>query len=365
MTAPTDAGLDVIGESGAGAEAAIPVAIKSRPLMLSRRLAPWLLALALGLIPILSHRQSYINVGTLILIGAVGAIPLNMLQGLAGQLSVGNAAFMAVGGFTTGAVVTYWHTPFLVALPMSAVAGAIVGAGVGVPALRVRGLYLLLATLAFQYVSNYAFGYLEGAVQRPGGYNLPEVTVASIHILSPRDWYVVWLIAASVAMLILANVARSRVGRAWMAIRQSESMAASMGINVPRTIVTAFSITSAMIAVQGSLYVYFTGVVQANSFTLTLAIQYLAIVLIGGEGFLFGPLLGAVIVEGVPFWVNGLIPSTSRFAVHNADIQQAIYGLLIIVVLVLEPEGVAGLLSRSWRLLGRAVRLLHHGLRST
>jgi branched-chain amino acid transport system permease protein len=301
-----------------------------------------------------------VNVGVadLVLLAITGAVALNLLQGVAGQLSVGNAAFMAVGAFAAGSLVTYAHTSFLVTIVGSAVAGAIVGFIVGIPALRARGLYLLLATLALQYVSTYAFISYQNAAHEPGGFDLPLPTLGPWHIESETDWYILFAVVATVAIWVMSSVLRSSLGRTLLAVRESEALAASLGISVVKNIVLCFTITSCMIGIEGGLFAYYVGVVQSDSFTLALAIQYLAMVLLGGEGSVVGPVLGAIVIEALPYLLNNLLPTTGTLASDSADIQQVIYGLLIIAVLVFEPGGLSGLGSRLIRrATGRGPRL--------
>lgn len=126
-------------------------------------------------------------------------------------------------------------------------------------------------------------------------------------------------------------------------------MAAANGVNVSRSIVVVFGISAALIGLQGGLFAYYVGVVQYDTFTTTLAIQYLAMVLIGGEGSVIGPVLGAIVIESVPWLINRYVPSSGVVAAHTADVQAAIYGVLIIVVLIVEPKGLAGLGERIRR----------------
>lgn len=284
-----------------------------------------------------------LDVAVLVLLALPGAIALNMLQGIAGQVSVGNAALMGVGGFAAATFTFYLHVPFLVALCVGTVAGGLVGAIVAIPALRVRGLYLLLATLALQFVATYFFGIYQTAANQPAGFSMPTASLWGYQISSYSQWYWLLAIVCTLFQYIMVTVKRSRIGRSWMAIRESEQLAASKGINVPATIVVCFAVTSAIIGLQGVLVAYQVGLVDSQSYSLSLAIAYLTMVLVGGEGSTIGPILGAVVVEALPYLLNNVIPSGSNLAVHSPDIQQFAYGLLIVLVLIFEPEGLAGL----------------------
>lgn len=309
----------------------------------------------LVLVPAFFNDQ-VVGVANLILLATVGAVALNMLQGVAGQLSVGNAAFMAVGAFTTGELTVHLQTPFLVSLLASGAVGGVLGILVGFPALRVRGLYLLLATLAFQYVVAYVAQVIQTAGPGPAGFTIPEATIGSIQIATTRQWYTTWAIAASIALFLMANVRATKLGRAWMAIRASETMAGAMGINVARSVIGAFGITGVIVGIQGALFAYYVTVVQFDSFPLALAIQYLAMVLIGGEGSVAGPLVGAIVVQASGYVLSQILVGGGFIAQHTADLQQIIYGALIIIVLIVEPHGLVGIGHRVQALVARRIR---------
>jgi branched-chain amino acid transport system permease protein len=313
----------------------------------------WIAALALC--PVIVG-SVYLGVAILVLLAIPGGIALNLLQGIAGQVSVGNAAFLGVGGYAAATFTVELHTPFLVSLILGTLAAGVVGAIVAIPALRVRGLYLLLATLALQFIASYLFSVYQTAANQPAGFALPNPSLGGYQIVSDNQWYWVLAIAASVLLYAMVTIKRSWIGRSWMAIREDEKLAAAAGINVPASIVVCFTVTSAMIGLQGVLYAYRVGLVNSDSYTLTLAIAYVTIVLVGGEGSTAGPIVGAIVVEGLPYVLNKLIPAASTLAAHSADIQQAAYGLLIVLVLIAEPEGLAGVGRRLGRRAGAVTR---------
>ena len=337
-----------------------PVDLAAAPGRMGQRWPRWLAAVAaVAVIPRLVGNQG-IGQANLVLIATIGAVALNMVQGVAGQLSVGNAAFMAVGAFTVASFTHYLGLPFLVVIPLACVVAAILGLLVGIPAIRVRGIYLLIASLAFQYVTSFAFERYQSKAAGPAGFTIPIAQIGPWQVLSQTDWYVVWAAVALGALWLMSNVKRTRVGRSWMAIRANEDMAAASGVNVARTIVIVFGISAALIGLQGGLFSYYVGVVQYDTFTTDLAIQYVAMVLIGGEGSVLGPVLGALTIETVPWAINRYLPTTGFIAAHTADIQGAIYGVLIIAVLIFEPSGLTGIGSRLRRLAARHGRPAKH-----
>ena len=313
----------------------------------------WIAALALC--PVIVG-SVYLGVAILVLLAIPGGIALNLLQGIAGEVAVGNAAFLGVGGYAAATFTVELHTPFLVSLIFGTLAAGVVGAIVAIPALRVRGLYLLLATLALQFIASYLFSVYQTAANQPFGFALPNPSLGGYQIVSDNQWYWVLAIVASALIYAMVTIKRSWIGRSWMAIREDEKLAAATGINVPAFIVACFAVTSAMIGLQGVLYAYRVGLVNSDSYTLTLAIAYVTIVLVGGEGSTAGPIVGAIVVEGLPYVLNALIPATSSLAAHSADIQQAAYGLLIVLVLIAEPEGLAGVGRRLGRRAGAVTR---------
>lgn len=295
----------------------------------------------------------YLNLLNLIAIATIGVVGLNILMGLSGQVSVGNAAFMAVGAYTTAALVqANANLPFLAIVPLAGLAAAVVGAVVGLPALRLRGLYLVMSTLSAHFIVLYLVQRYQLSVVGPGGFFLPEAEVLGIVIDEAFEWFYVLGAFAGLSLLFFTNLLRSRFGRAWMALREGDIAAAILGVPVSSYKILAFVVSSFLIGIQGSLYGYYLQAVQVEAFNFDLAVQFIAMVIIGGQGSVLGSVFGAAFVTGLPFLVQRLAadlpsdaPGYGFVTAHIFDLQVALYGAAIILFLLLEPDG----LVEIWR----------------
>jgi branched-chain amino acid transport system permease protein len=284
-----------------------------------------------------------------VLLAVIGATALMLLTGFAGQVSLGHAGLLAAGAFTTGILVKELGAPFWVTLPASALMGAAIGVIFGLPSLRLRGLYLAVSTLALHFIVIYLGneyetrrGYSTGVVIDPpqlGGWVLYDA----------RAWYAVLAACAAATVLFAVNLLRSNTGRTWRAIHGRETVAEALGINVPAYKVLAFVINSVLTSMAGCLFAYYRGFVSAEAFSLFLTIQYVAMIIIGGMGSILGAVLGAVFVTLFPYLIEAMmnvlpIPafwSNSVFAVNYAA-----FGLVMILFLVFEPQGLVGIWRR-------------------
>jgi branched-chain amino acid transport system permease protein len=285
-----------------------------------------------------------------ILLSAIGAMALDLLMGTGGQVSIGNAAFLAGGAFAT-----VWASragvPFPFDVIIAAIACAVGGLVVGLPALRIRGMYLALATLAAFYLADFIGQKYQSDTVGAAGFFLKPIFTGTIGQQS-ASW--AWLLfGVVVATLILVSwLGSGRSGRAWRMIRDHEVAASAMGIPVARYKLLLFTITSAIIGVQGGLTAHFTGSVAYDSFTLTLSISVIAMILIGGLDSLAGPLIGAVVVTLMPVVlpdVIGLFVSSSNASQDAGNYSEVLYGLLIMVFMIKAPTGLAGLFRAGGR----------------
>lgn len=289
----------------------------------------------------------YVYTSVLVVLAGCGAVALNLLMGYAGQVSIGNAAFLAIGAFTAVGVAPYGG--FLVGILAGAVASGLAGFIIGIPSLRLRGFYLVLSTLALQQIVSFGFEQVQGATNTPAGYTLDIAKIGSYEIQSDTDWLILAVCVLAIFLLVTSLLERSRTGRAWKAIREHEPAASVIGIDVARYKLLAFVISSAMIGVEGVLLAYYAGVVDYHTYTLDLAVSYAAMVLIGGLGTLYGPLLGAILVTVIPVVLKqiGSSGSGGSFLTKNSSsLNLLIYGVLIVVVLLAEPGGLAALAGR-------------------
>jgi branched-chain amino acid transport system permease protein len=294
-----------------------------------------------------------VNVANLVALATLGALGLNLLIGVAGQMAIGSAAFLAVGAYTAVIFGAEMGLPFLVVLPLSAASAAAVGAVVGIPALRLRGLYLLIATLALHFVVLYVVTRYQSAKAGEVGFAFPPANVFGRQIDTPTEWYFVLTAFSAGAAIVVTNLLRSRFGRAWLAIRERDIAAEIIGINVTRTKISAFMVSAALTGLQGALFAYYLRLVTTASFGFDVAVQYVAMIIIGGLGSVLGSYLGAAFVVAIPFVLTtlaGHVPSdgvVGRLLTNNIfELQTAVYGAALIAFLLLEPRGLVHLWVR-------------------
>lgn len=318
---------------------------------------PWRLLLLASLIlmslafPLIASAHLLYIVSTMF-IAIMGALALNLLTGFAGQISLGHSALMAVGAFGS-----HWLSkfglPFILIVPSVMAFGAFLGIVVGAPALRLRGLYLVIATVGLHYIVAFAITDYQSRgdmLQALTGLQLPAATLPMITLDNPRKWYFFLLLALAVTTGFSINLVRTRTGRAWIAVRDRDIAAAALGINVAYYKILAFVVSSMLTCMTGSLLAYFVGSVSAEYFTLTLAVSYLAMVVIGGAGSVTGAYFGAIVVSLLPHGISGLfelVGSSPRITMaYIVPSQVVVFGLIMILFLVFEPKGLVGIWSR-------------------
>jgi branched-chain amino acid transport system permease protein len=309
------------------------------------------LAVVLLAVPFIAA-EYYLSIINLIFIAIVGAIGLNILVGNTGQVSIGHGAFMSVGAYTAANLIVRLHAPFWVAIPAGGAMAALVGAIVGIPSLRIRGIYLVISTLAAQLIIEWLINHvhaISGGTQ--ASINVPRPTVLGSELRTQQQFY--FFLAAFVVLAIIAalNLGRTRVGRAFIAIRDQDIAAEIMGINITRYKLTAFMISSFYAGVAGVLYTYFLGVANYEQFQIGVSIDYLAMIIIGGLGSIRGSILGAIFVTVLPLVVRQLLETlgdlfsvSTKLGQYIPHMRLTIFGALIITFLVAEPDG----LNRLW-----------------
>jgi branched-chain amino acid transport system permease protein len=291
-----------------------------------------------------------------VLLAAVGAVALMLLTGYAGQISLGHAGLLAAGAFTTGILFKETGAQFWVTLPAAAAVGAALGVIFGLPSLRLRGLYLAVSTLALHFIVIHVGNEYETKRGFSTGIVIDPPQLGGWVLSDPRAWYFVLLAAAAATVLVAVNLVRTKTGRAWRAIHGREAVAEALGISVPRAKLSAFVVSSTITAVAGCLSAYYRGFVSAEAFSIFLAIQYVAMVIVGGMGSVLGALLGTVFVVLFPYVIEGTMATlglAERLASVVFAVNYAAFGLLMIVFLVFEPQGLVGIWRRTqnWLLL--------------
>jgi branched-chain amino acid transport system permease protein len=304
------------------------------------------------ILPLILH-EYYLSIINLVSIAVVGALGLNILVGYTGQISIGHGAFMSVGAYTAANLVVRLDLPFWVALPAGGLMAAAVGAVVGIPSLRIKGLYLAIATLAGQLIIEWIINHvtwISGGVQ--ASIQMPRPSLFGHEIATQTEMYFFLLFFVVLAVVGTMNLVRSRIGRAFIAIRDQDIAAEIIGIDIFRYKLVAFGISSFYAGVTGVLYTYYLGIANYEQFQINVSIDYLAMIIIGGLGSVLGSIFGAIFVTLLPIasrvfleTFGGLVFSQQAMLNIIPNTRLILFGTLIIVFLVVEPEG----LNRLWR----------------
>lgn len=297
----------------------------------------------------------WLYLACLVSINVAGATGLNILTGYTGLVSLGQAAFMGLGAYTVAILQARWGTPVLFNLLAGGLVAMLGGIVVGLPSLRVKGLYLAIATIAASFIAHFLFANLR-LTGGTAGLTLQPATVFGVALDTSFRLY--WVIVPVTLLMLLgaANLFRTRIGRAFIAIRDRDISAEVLGIPLLRYKLLSFGLSSFYAGVAGGLWAYFFRVVTPESFPLLMSIFFLAAIIVGGMGSILGGILGAVFMTMVPELLKlivDLLPGGSELAVFLSPVRTMVFGLLIIVFLVFEPQG----LAEMWRRLRRFFHL--------
>jgi branched-chain amino acid transport system permease protein len=290
----------------------------------------------------------WLHLSNLALIAVIATVGLNLLSGNARMVSLGQAAFLAVGGFTAGILGAQHEFPLWLCLIAAMVAGALVGLLIGIPSLRLKAIYVAITTLALHFaVTTLASIYQVEAV-RAQGIILPMPDFGFVKLSESRPWFFFLLMITAIVILAALNIQRSYVGRRWIAVADHEVAARAAGINVPAAKLLAFAICSAIVSLAGALGVYYEGVLTAETYDIQLAIAYLAMIIVGGVGSVLGSVLGAVLLTFLPYFLD-VAMKVGGIAVSGGSlngIHSIAYGALILLFLLFEPLGLAAVWYR-------------------
>jgi branched-chain amino acid transport system permease protein len=274
---------------------------------------------------------------SLTLVNAIAAMGVNLSMGYAGQVSIGHAGFAALGGYTTAILMTRFELSFWLTLPLGGLVAGLCGFVIGLPTLRLSHLYISMVTFGFgQVVSLVALNWLP-VTNGPNGIPVPPIQVGS-YVFAPDTFY--WVIAGCfVALVWLArNLTSSRLGRSFVAIRESETAAEAMGVHLARYKTIAFAVGAAYGGVSGTLYAGLSNFVNPDAFVFIVSVLYLTMNVVGGMGTLAGPIVGAAIFTVMPETLRGF-----------AEYKEFISGALLLLFLVFFPRGLTGLVGDALR----------------
>jgi branched-chain amino acid transport system permease protein len=314
--------------------------------------------------------DDWLTIANYTLIAAIAALALNVLSGYTGQVSLGIAFFMAIGAYTAayfgGDVPSSpldplgLALPFYIWLPAAGIVAALVGALIGPTALRLKGFYLGIVTLALVFIGQYLFMNVRGITGGPQGRTFPVPAIGGasldqqnsffgIALTSSQQYFLLILIVLALAAFFVYNVMRSRAGRAFRAVRDNETGATIMGVNLFEAKMGAFILSSFLAGIAGALFASYSRYIIPDYWGLTLSIQFVAAIIIGGIASVWGSILGAAFVFGLPLVIDNfsLLPVASGpGTMSSGNLNALLYGLLIIVFLLFEPGGVIGLARR-------------------
>ena len=289
-------------------------------------------------------------------IHVIAAMGLNIVTGYAGQISLGHAAFMGVGCYTVAALAKV-DVPFYLALPLAGLVSALVGLIVGVPSLRIKGLYLAVATLAAQFILLFVFREWDSVTGGVRGVNIAPAEVGGWVMNTDREIYYLIMACALVMLLGARNLFRTHIGRSFIAIRDKDISAEVLGIDLFRGKLMAFALGSFYAGVAGGLMGYFYRAITPEHFTLALSVFYLAAIIVGGLGTVLGVILGAAFMTLVPEVLRGVVSFVTLWAPNAmallSPVREMVFGALIIAFLIFEPHG----LVEIWRRIRRFFHL--------
>jgi branched-chain amino acid transport system permease protein len=308
-----------------------------------------------SLIAFSSYAFSAILIPFLIL--SLAALGLNILTGYAGQLSLGTAAFMAVGAFSSyNFMARVPGMPILLAFILGGLCAALVGVMFGLPSLRIRGFYLAAATLATQFFVVWCLTKVPYFTNNStsGVITAQKITILGYSFITPASKYLLTLCIVSVMALLAKNMVRSNVGRSWMAVRDMDVAAEVIGFRLMRTKLLAFAVSSFYCGVAGALYAFaYLGSVEPDAYNLDLSFRILFMIIIGGVGSIMGSFLGAAFIILLPIFLNVLAHDLSLPTNVASNVEQMVFGAFIIFFLIVEPHG----LARLWQILKEKLRL--------
>jgi len=285
-------------------------------------------------------------------IAAIAAIGLNILIGMTGQISLGHGAFIGVGAYAGAVLAVDFSFPFYLSIPAAGLITAMAGMVFGIPSGRLKGLYLTIATLAGQFIIEYVLVHWEGVTRGTMGITLPSPEVLGFQLSGDRSFFYIIFLSLAVLTWAAVNLTRTRHGRAFVAIRDNDRAAEGMGIPVFRYKLLSFGISSFYAGVAGAIWAYYMISVTTEPFNLTLSVEYIAMVIIGGLGSISGSIFGATFItllnEGLRYMTDWLMNSGGipGFEINFAPIRELVFGFAIVLFILFEPKG----LAEMWRI---------------
>ncbi|MFP4085517.1 MAG: branched-chain amino acid ABC transporter permease [Desulfobacteraceae bacterium] len=295
------------------------------------------------ILPLIMKDAYYQHVLNLSFLSAVSVYALNIMTGFTGQLNIAHAGFMGVGAYVSALLTSQFGLSFWIAMPLAAMSSALLGLLIGYPALRVRGIYFALTTLAFGELLFIVFDNWIAVTRGPMGITgipspSPITLTESVSIVfnTKIGFYYLCLFFVAFSIYLNRELLNSRLGRAMLAIRENEHLAQSIGVSVAQTKVLAFVLSTALCGIAGSLYAHYFKFISPVSFTLGEMFRYLTMLVVGGMGTVLGPLVGAVLFTVLPEVLRSL-----------EAYQWLLYGLILMLCVAFMPEGIVGYINKK------------------
>lgn len=281
---------------------------------------------------------------SLVFIYAIAGLGLMILVGYTGLVSLGHAAFLAIGAYTHAYLLNL-GVPLPISMVAATLFSALIGGLVAVPALRMTGIYLAVATLAFAVIVEQVLVHWKSVTGGFSGMAVPKAAIFDLSLSTPVAFYFLCLVLLLGSMILVMNLLRSPTGRAMTAVRDSETSAESMGIHLARTKTLAFALSAGFTGLAGALFAHRLNYLAPDAFTILTSIQLLLMVVVGGIGSLHGVIFGAIFIGLLPQGIAILRDTVPPVVAQIPGLEPAIFGLILILFLIYEPEGING----RWR----------------
>ena len=275
----------------------------------------------------------------------IATLGIQILTGYCGQLSVGHAAFVAVGAYTSALLAGQSGLPFWISVPIAGIVAGLIGLIVGLTSIRLKGFYLIISTLAAQFTIMYVIIHWTSVTGGSFGLSAPAPELGGIRFASPRSYFYIVFVALLIATYIAKNIVRTNVGRVFVAIRDNDLAAEVMGVNITAYKLLAFFIGCAFAGVGGALAAHARGVITPDSYTLIQSFWYLAYLIIGGLGTITGAFFGVIFIAILNNGLSAILASLSTLLPGAssllAPLMLVILGMAIVLFLMFEPRGLA------------------------
>jgi branched-chain amino acid transport system permease protein len=300
---------------------------------------PWFMLVLLVSVPLWLRNEYFLRVAVVVVLYALLASSLNVINGYSGLFNIGHAAFYCVGAYTAAILSKKFGLSFWLLLPLSGTASALLSFLLGFPTLRLRGIYFAMTTLGFSEIIRLVVLNWTSLTRGPMGIpGIPFPSFLGWQLRSNVHFYYVILATTALMVFLTGRVLNSRVGRAWIAIREDEMAARAMGIEVFKYRLLNLAFGAFWAGVAGCFYAFFASFISPDSFTLDEGFSILAMVILGGQGTLVGPILGATLLTVLSEIFRGI-----------AQYRLIIFGIAILLTVHLRPQGIAGNVVFSWR----------------